>query len=147
MAPFGVPELPTPQERRLQTTSAFPQASRNQAVVNPQRKTVNLQQNKVDLQRQVLLRQLRKVNSQQKTSANPFPPRARYKQWQDGEWDVSEWDAWIATFPEEIREYIRVLDERDEGQREDEYGVNAVERRRRVVDEGRYVSWQRYWER
>ncbi|KAL5374701.1 hypothetical protein DPSP01_014757 [Paraphaeosphaeria sporulosa] len=87
------------------------------------------------------------AQTQQETiRPSPFPTRARRRQWtsKEGIWDVSEWNTLVANFPAEIREYFRVWEEQDEREREEEVGVEAVGRRRRV--EGRYVRWGRYWE-
>ncbi|KAF9728892.1 hypothetical protein PMIN06_011161 [Paraphaeosphaeria minitans] len=67
---------------------------------------------------------------------SPWPTRARRRQWiskDEPEWDVAEWDALVANFCAEIREYFRVWEEEDEREREREAGEWG---RRKVVDDG-----------
>ncbi|KAF2439652.1 hypothetical protein P171DRAFT_436282 [Karstenula rhodostoma CBS 690.94] len=61
----------------------------------------------------------------------PFPTRARRAQWEVGIWDLAEWNALVANYPADSREQLRKLEEQDERERQEEFGIPDAERRRK----------------
>jgi hypothetical protein len=64
----------------------------------------------------------------------PIVSSARRKQWEDGNWEISEWDTLFRLFPPSFTEQLQKWEKEDELERREAYGISAMHRRQRWLD-------------